>query len=144
MLAVRLHKQKPNLIASALIAVLAIGSLGRVADLAVSTTGSGPTVAGRFLGTAQDGAEHAIYLGGIVLERNRHLVVGGTMGCAVGAAVGAGVATVAGVFSGGVGFALIPTASMIGCGLGGVAGGAVGRPLDDYASDLSALSALGD
>jgi hypothetical protein len=92
----------------------------------------GITVAERGFGKIHDGAEHAIFLGGIVLERNRHAIAGGTLGCATGAALGAGAATAAGFFTAGAGFAAIPSASIAGCALAGLGGVVMGYPLDDY------------
>jgi hypothetical protein len=88
----------------------------------------------RTLGVAQDGAEHAIYIGGILLERNRHIVAGAALGCFAGAGLGAGAAAIVGVFTAGAGFAAIPAAAAAGCGLLGFSGGAMGWPLDDYLS----------
>jgi hypothetical protein len=79
-----------------------------------------------------DEGEHLIYLGGIVLERNRHTVVGGALGCIAGAAIGGGGAAVVGFFTAGAGFAAIPVASAAGCGMLGLGGAAIGYPLDDY------------
>jgi hypothetical protein len=91
-----------------------------------------PGIAGRTIGEFHDGAEHAIMLGGIVLERNRHMVVGTALGCATGAALGVGAAAVTGVFTAGAGFAVMPAAGAAGCALLGMVGGALGWPLDDY------------
>lgn len=86
----------------------------------------------RGVGDIHDTAETAIMIGGILMERNRHVVVGGLMGCVVGGALGAGAAALTGVFTAGLGFAAIPAASAAGCAALGFAGGAVGWPLDDY------------
>jgi len=94
----------------------------------------GPAFAARTLGEAHTRAEHAIFLGGIVLERHRHVIAGGLLGCAAGAAVGGGAAAVTGLFTAGVGFAAIPSASLVGCSLAGAGGAALGYPLDDYLS----------
>lgn len=83
-------------------------------------------------GEIHDQSEHAIYLGGIVLERNRHIVVGSASGCVAGAALGASGAALIGVFTAGAGFAAIPAASAAGCGVLGLSGAAIGYPLDDY------------
>lgn len=91
-------------------------------------------LAGQTLGVAEDSAEHAIYIGGILLERNRHVVAGAVLGCVAGAGIGAGAAAVVGVFTAGVGFAAIPAAAAAGCGLAGFGGGAMGWPLDNYLS----------
>jgi hypothetical protein len=79
-----------------------------------------------------DESEHAIYIGGILVERNRHTIVGGTLGCVAGAALGAGGAALVGVVTAGAGFAAIPAASAAGCGVLGIGGAAIGYPLDDY------------
>jgi len=79
-----------------------------------------------------DESEHAIYIGGILVERNRHTIVGGALGCVAGAAIGASGAAVVGLFTAGAGFAAIPVASAVGCGLVGLGGAAIGYPLDDY------------
>ena len=130
-----ISEQKVNYLIGAAVAVLLIaGPIGRVADLVLS--GNGPSVAARVIGRAQDGAEHAVVLAGILLERNRHTFAGGTMGCTVGAVVGASVGVVTAVFTGGAGLALIPTGGAVGCGMGGMGGIAIGYPLDDYVDDL--------
>lgn len=79
-----------------------------------------------------DESEHAIYIGGILVERNRHTIVGGTLGCVAGAALGASGAALIGVVTAGAGFAAIPAASAAGCGVLGIGGAAIGYPLDDY------------
>ncbi len=79
-----------------------------------------------------DESEHAIYIGGILVERNRHTIVGGALGCIAGAALGAGGAALVGIVTGGAGFAAIPAASAAGCGVFGLGGAAIGYPLDDY------------
>ena len=71
-----------------------------------------------------------------MLERNRHVVAGGALGCTVGAVVGATVGVTAAVFTGGAGLALIPTAGAVGCGMAGIGGIAIGYPFDDYVDDL--------
>jgi hypothetical protein len=93
----------------------------------------------RAMAGAELRAEHAIIIGGIVLERNRHLAAGSAIGCTLGAGFGAAAATGIGFVTGGAGFAAIPAASALGCGVFGVAGAAVGSPLDDYQMDLADL-----
>ena len=118
--------------------VLTLGSLvsavGLLADFIMLD--SRPAVADRVVAFVQDHAEHAIYLGGIGLERNRHTIVGSTIGCVVGAAIGAGVTATAALVTGGAGLALLPAASALGCGVVGLGGAALGYPLDDYVNDL--------
>jgi hypothetical protein len=87
----------------------------------------------------EDRAQHAIIIGGIVLERNRHLAAGSVIGCTVGAGFGAGAAGVLALATGGAALAAIPTASVLGCAAFGAAGGIFGAPLDDYQMDLSDL-----
>lgn len=93
----------------------------------------------RAVGGIEDRAEHAIIIGGIVLERNRHRAAGSVIGCTLGAGFSAAVAAGIGVVTGGAGFAAIPAASALGCGVFGVVGAAVGSPLDDYQMDLADL-----
>lgn len=82
--------------------------------------------------TARDQIEPIIVRGGVTVERSRHALVGGTMGCAVGAAAGAIVTTGLGFLTGGVAWAGVSVAGAIGCGIGGLGGAAIGRPLDAY------------
>lgn len=91
------------------------------------------------LARAEDRAQHTIMIGGILLERHRHLAVGGTMGCGIGAGLGAGAGVALGLVTGGVGLAAVPVASAIGCSLAGFAGASLGAPLDNYQMDLSDL-----
>jgi hypothetical protein len=89
--------------------------------------------------SAEAHAEHAIILGGILIERNRHLAAGSVIGCTIGAGFGAGLTTAAALVTGGVAFAALPTASVLGCAVFGAAGAVLGGPLDDYQMDLSDL-----
>jgi len=84
-------------------------------------------------------AEHTIIIGGIILERNRHLAVGSAIGCSIGASLGAGAGAALGLVTAGIGFAAVPAASAVGCGALGVAGAAFGSTLDAYQMDLSDL-----
>lgn len=77
--------------------------------------------------------EPALFKGGIVVSRNRHIIAGAAMGCAAGAAVGGGGAAAAGLVSGGLAWAAIPAATGIGCLIGAGAGAALGYPLDSWA-----------
>lgn len=113
-----------------LVAVLLLPPLYWLERAAGASPGAGLTTEAAW--QIHDGSEHVIYLGGIVLERNRHTVVGGALGCIAGAAVGAGGAAVVGFFTAGIGFAAIPVASAAGCGMLGLGGAAIGYPLDDY------------
>jgi hypothetical protein len=80
--------------------------------------------------------EPVVFLGGLVVSRNRHTIAGGVMGCASGAALGAGGGAVFGLATGGVGFAAVPPAAAIGCLLGAASGIAMGYPLDSWALDM--------
>ncbi len=84
-------------------------------------------------------SEHAIILGGILIERHRHFAAGSVLGCVIGAGLGAGLAAATGLVTGGAAFAALPTASTLGCAVFGSAGAVVGGPLDDYQMDLSDL-----
>jgi hypothetical protein len=77
--------------------------------------------------------EPALFIGGLAVSRNRHVIAGAVMGCVAGAAVGGGGAAAAGVVTGGLGWAAIPAAAGIGCLIGAGGGVAVGYPLDDWA-----------
>ena len=123
---------KRDLALALLLAVALAASADWLMHRHAASPGTG--FAAQTLGVAQDGAEHAIYIGGILLERNRHVVVGAVLGCVAGAGIGAGAAAVVGVFTAGAGFAAIPAAAAAGCGLAGFGGGALGWPLDDYLS----------
>ena len=94
----------------------------------------------RGIGEVQDRVEPAILVGGVVLERTRHMIAGGTLGCAAGAGVGLVVAGGAAILTGGAAAVAMPTAAAIGCGLGAPIGAAFGYPLDRYNWDLD----LGD
>ena len=105
-----------------------------VPDISVSA------YATRAIGGVETNAEHAIIIGGILLERNRHLAVGGAMGCTLGAGFGAAAGAGLGLLTGGIGFVSVPAATAVGCGLFGAAGAALGSPLDDYQISLSDLA----
>lgn len=79
--------------------------------------------------------EPAVFIGGLAVSRHRHVIAGAAMGCAVGAAAGGGAAAVAGLLTGGLGWAAIPAAAGGGCLLGAGGGIAVGYPLDSWAED---------
>jgi hypothetical protein len=116
---------------------LLIGAIGPIAEAGVS--GVARTTAHsveRGLGTLRADAEHAVYIGGILIEWHRHAIAGSTMGCALGAGIGATAAAGAGLLTGGAGFAALPYASAAGCSLGGMAGAALGSPHDDQGLDL--------
>jgi hypothetical protein len=135
MIAARSTKHYPLIAAgfvgrALLVAVLLIPPLHWLAR--AGSTLPGAAFTSQAAGEIHDRSEHAIYLGGIVLERNRHVVVGGALGCVAGAAIGAGGAALIGVFTAGAGFAAIPAASAAGCGALGLSGAAIGYPLDDY------------
>jgi hypothetical protein len=110
------------------------GISGRLADLAVADFGARTLQSATDLyDRAQDGVEYAIYLGGIEVSRSRNAIAGSGLGCTAGAGLGAAVAAIAGLFTGGAGFAAIPGASAAGCGLGMMGGMFYGRSLDAYA-----------
>ncbi|HEY3919559.1 MAG TPA: hypothetical protein VGL83_17355 [Stellaceae bacterium] len=126
--AIRRRLLKRDLALTLLLAVLLAASAGWLTHRSASATAT----AWHAVGIAQDDAEHAIYIGGIVLERNRHVVAGAVLGCVAGAALGAGAAAIIGLVTAGAGFAAIPAAATAGCALTGAGGGALGRPLDDF------------
>lgn len=80
--------------------------------------------------------EPAIFIGGLLVSRSRHVIAGATLGCAAGAAVGAGGAAVVGVATGGAGFAALPVAAGVGCLIGAAGGIALGYPLDSWSLAL--------
>jgi hypothetical protein len=80
--------------------------------------------------------EPALFLGGIVVSRNRHVIAGAVMGCGAGAVLGAGAATALAVATGGIGLAALPPVAGAGCVIGAAAGIAVGYPLDNWALTL--------
>ena len=80
--------------------------------------------------------EPAIFIGGVIVSRSRHVIAGAAMGCVAGGTLGAGGAAVLGLVSGGVGFATVPFAGMVGCVAGGIGGAAFGYPLDTWALAL--------
>ena len=80
--------------------------------------------------------EPAIFIGGVIVSRSRHVIAGTAMGCVAGGAIGAGGAAVIGLTTGGIGFAAVPFAGAIGCVAGGVTGGAFGYPMDAWALAL--------
>ena len=124
------------LVVAVFVALLA-GMAGRVADLVLFHNGSvAAATIERAIGKVQDRVEPAIMIGGILLERTRHMIAGGTLGCAVGAGLSATVAGGAALLTGGVAGVAIPTAATIGCGLGAPIGAAFGYPLDGYNWEL--------
>lgn len=117
----------------ALLLALAVLSLvGGERVLLRGATGAGARVAD----TIRLEVEPAIYVGGVIVSRSRHVIAGAVMGCAAGAATGAGAAALAGLVTGGVGWAAIPPAAGIGCLVGAGGGVAVGYPLDSWALQL--------
>jgi hypothetical protein len=117
------------LVALAILAVIGERALRRDAAHAVRAV---PVAVNRLRAEV----EPAVFFGGIVVSRNRHVIAGAAMGCGVGAALGAGSAAVLGLASGGLGFAAVPPAAAFGCAIGGGAGIAVGYPLDNWALAL--------
>jgi hypothetical protein len=114
--------------------VFLTGISGRIADLAIADYGTRAWQStADFYDRAQDQAEYAIYLGGIEVSRSRNAIAGSGLGCAAGAGLGAGFGVIAGLLTGGAGFAAIPGASAMGCGLGMMGGMLYGRSLDSYA-----------
>lgn len=128
--------RRPVMIA-AVFAVLLLGAAGRVADLVLFPNQSvvAATVE-RMVGKVQDRVEPAIMVGGVLLERTRHMIAGGTLGCVAGAGVAVTVAGAAALLTGGAAAVTLPTAASIGCGLGAPIGAAFGYPLDGYNWDL--------
>ena len=121
----------------AVAAALLVGVAGRVDDLVFFH--NGPMVAGaveRGIGEVQDRVEPTILVGGVVIERTRHMIAGGVLGCAVGAGAALTVAGGAAILTGGAAAIAMPTAASIGCGLGAPIGAAFGYPLDRYNWDL--------
>jgi len=107
---------------------------GRIGDFKVLP--AWPQLAENFefaAGKVQDRIEPFIFLGGIVVERSRHVIAGSVLGCVVGAGIGATATAGLGFLTGGIALAGVPPASMVGCGIGGLGGAAFGYPLDSYA-----------
>jgi hypothetical protein len=128
--------KRPALLVAIFIALM-VGMAGRVADLVFFHNQSVVAVTmERAAGKVQDRVEPAIMLGGILIERTRHMIAGATLGCAVGAGIGATVAAGAAVLTGGVASVAIPTAATVGCGLGAPIGASFGYPLDSYNWEL--------
>jgi hypothetical protein len=110
------------------------GISGRLADLAIADYGARTLQSATDLyDRAQDRAEYAIYLGGIQVSHSRNTIAGAGLGCVVGSGLGAAAATMAGLLTGGAGFAAIPGASAMGCGLGMMGGTLYGRARDSRA-----------
>jgi hypothetical protein len=76
--------------------------------------------------------EPIVFQGGMVVSRSRHIIAGSVMGCVAGAGLGAGSVAVAGLLTGGLGWAALPPAAAVGCVIGGAGGFAVGYPLDTW------------
>ena len=93
-------------------------------------------VSARIADTIRLEVEPVIFIGGLVVSRSRHVIAGAVMGCGAGAATGAGAAVVAGVLTGGLGWAAVPPAAGVGCLVGAGAGIAVGYPLDSWSLEL--------
>jgi hypothetical protein len=118
-------------------AVLLLGIAGRFADMVFFDNAAAPfRSVERLVHKFQYRVEPAIMVGGIVLERTRHMVAGATLGCATGAGIGVTLAGGAALITGGAAGLTIPTAVSIGCALGTTIGGAFGYPLDRYNWDL--------
>jgi hypothetical protein len=135
----RIEKQAPRrpVLLVAVFVALLLGMGGRVADLVLFHNGSATAVAvERVVGKIQDRVEPAIMLGGVLLERTRHMIAGGALGCAAGAGIGVTVAGGAALLTGGAAALAIPTAATVGCGLGAPIGAAFGYPLDGYNWEL--------
>jgi hypothetical protein len=121
--------------AAIVIAVLAATPF-RLPEPSASSGHSRGGYVSRLAGTIKDDAEHVIILGGIVLERNRHLAAGSAIGCAIGAGLGAATTGALALVTGGGALAALPTVSTLGCAVFGSAGAVFGAPLDDYQADL--------
>jgi hypothetical protein len=78
-----------------------------------------------------DQARRAIVIGGVVLYRHRHAVAGAAMGCVAGSMAATTLSLGAGLASGGAALAGTAPAAALGCGLGALAGGVLGQPLDE-------------
>jgi hypothetical protein len=117
----------------ALLSVLVAGPVGLLADQMIGAN-SPPLSA--TLAQVDHRAEHAVMLGGILIERHRHEAAGALEGCTLGAIAGGITAVAIGIATGGAAFALVPSFVSIGCGIGAAGGVAVGYPLDDYLLDL--------
>ena len=119
---------------AALVALVFVSGIsGRIADLATTDFGAQALRAVPALyNRAQDQAEYAIYLGGVEVSRSRNAIAGAGLGCTAGAGLGAVTAALAGLLTGGAGFAAIPGAGAMGCGLGMLGGTLYGRSLDAY------------
>lgn len=118
--------------------VLALGIVSLAAGQRVVWRGlAGAADAGQSaVETIRYQVEPAIFVGGLLVSRSRHVIAGAAMGCTAGAAVGAGGAAIVGVATGGAGLAALPAAAGIGC-LAGAAGGiALGYPLDSWSLAL--------
>ena len=126
---------RPTAVKAVTLAVILLCAVdGQVADRAVRDFGPGVTdMAELAAHRAQDRIEPIIVRGGITVERSRHTIVGGVIGCAAGVAAGATVIAGLGFLTGGAAFAGVSLASAIGCSVGGFGGAAIGYPLDAYA-----------
>jgi len=116
---------------------LALAVLSQISDRALlgALHGAG-RVAETSLQAARDAVEPTIFIGGVYVSRNRHVIAGAGLGCAIGGALGAGSAAALGFFTAGAGFAGVPAAAAIGCLSGSAIGAAFGYPLDTWALDM--------
>jgi hypothetical protein len=111
--------------------------------LALSTQVSGRLLLRGMHGAARAGqatieaarlqVEPALFIGGLLVSRSRHIIAGSIMGCTAGATVGGGAAAVASLATGGVALPSIPLAAGIGCLVGGATAAAIAYPLDSWA-----------
>jgi hypothetical protein len=134
----RILARAPGIRYSPVIAlVLALAVVSVIGQRAVKRGAhSAAGVSARVADTIRLDVEPAVFLGGLVVSRSRHVIAGAVMGCGAGAAAGAGAAVVAGIVTGGLGWAAVPPAAGIGCLVGAGGGIAVGYPLDSWALQM--------
>jgi hypothetical protein len=75
--------------------------------------------------------EQAIVLGGVLLYRHRHAVAGAALGCVAGSLAATTTTLGAGLATGGASLTTTAPAAVLGCGLGALAGAALGQRLDN-------------
>lgn len=119
------------------VAILALAALTPPAEHAVVRGALSVThTSERAVERLRADAEPLVFLGGLVVSRNRHVIAGAVMGCGAGAAIGASGAGLFGLVTGGAGLAAVPPAAAIGCVIGGAGGIATGYPLDNWALEM--------
>lgn len=114
--------------------VLALAILSVIGQRPMLRGISGAIGAGQSMfGGMHAAVEPAVFMGGLVVSRNRHVIAGAVMGCGVGAAIGAGVVAALALATGGISLAAVPPAAGVGCLVGGASGIATAYPLDSWA-----------